>query len=70
MDVACVGPARVRFELDEYRNAQLLTAWHDQLSTDGDLTRRVIEGGESRWSAYLDMLNGSKSGDQHSKLTT
>ena len=51
----------VRMTNNVQLDTEMLIRLHDQLSTDEVLTRRVVEGGESRWAAYLDMLNHKSS---------
>jgi adenylosuccinate lyase len=44
------------------KNAHEMTIWRDTISSDRDLTRRVVQGGESRWLAYLDLINQQNGG--------
>lgn len=52
----------VRVEIDFPRNLAEVQTFRDEISSDRDLARRVLSG-ESRWSAYLDMLNRKNSSE-------
>lgn len=47
----------VRCSINFLGSQRELESMRDIISSDRDLTRRVVQGGESRWTAYLDMIN-------------
>lgn len=61
---------RVDFWVDEAASSAERIKFKDSLSSDTDLTRQVLRGGESRWSVYLRMLHYTNQQTKSKETTT